>query len=317
MPVINRDLSMEAAADRVKSKLTLVNIEELLEGVSTDRKYLLCTVLHAKKCIKAVTYFKINNAQRQKHETTFNRFVLLGVVGTDKVVAIFTYLQAESADLLRFCSALSPGNTCAVVRAKFDNKYMGTNSTTPIISTTEPLVPVKVNSLPNVDSPRAVSSPDFIHFKVTCTDLKLTNIDAVSPVCNGTFCDGQPKGDCPCLEIDNRKTSWVLTADIESNKLHHSATIRSKKLIELFAPKCKNADPDKPVFDVLDLSDCVTKCVDHINGKSGWNIFGWVKPTELALESTNYDFDLHVISICPVAPAEITSGYKFHFVVNY
>ena len=51
-PVIHKDLSLKAAADRVESELTLVNIEDLLDGVSTDRKY-LCS-LHPKK-IEAIT----------------------------------------------------------------------------------------------------------------------------------------------------------------------------------------------------------------------------------------------------------------------
>ena len=53
-PVIHKDLSLKAAADRVESELTLVNIEDLLDGVSTDRKYLLCTVYIRKK-IEAIT----------------------------------------------------------------------------------------------------------------------------------------------------------------------------------------------------------------------------------------------------------------------
>ena len=78
-----------------------------------------CAQFTCEKNIEAVTFFKIYNAH-QKHEATFNRNVLLGVVGTDKVVAIFFYLQSRSADLLRCCCTLSPGIACAVLRAKFE-----------------------------------------------------------------------------------------------------------------------------------------------------------------------------------------------------
>ena len=54
----------------------------------------------------------------------------MGVLESNKAVAVFTYTQSESAELLRSCSALTPGSPSAVIRAKFDHKYMGTNSTT-------------------------------------------------------------------------------------------------------------------------------------------------------------------------------------------
>ena len=94
---------------------------------------------------------------------------------------------------------------------------MGSVSTTPIITTVEPLVPLIIKNYPPIPCPRNISSPDFRHFTVKSKSLVLNNIDAVAQVCNGVFCDGQPKGDCPCLEVDNRKTSWVLTANIESD----------------------------------------------------------------------------------------------------
>ena len=308
MPVINKDLSLEEAATRTTTKLTSISLSEVLEGASTDRKYLLCILLHAKKCVKAVSYFKMSQGQKQRHETSFNRFLLLGVLGTDKVIAIFTYNQQESVELLRFCDHLTPGKTCALIRGKFDHKFMGTVSTTPIVSTVEPLVPLNMKSFPIVSCPRNVSSPDFVQFNIMTKNLTLTNVDAVSPVCNGVFCDGQPKGECPCLEVDNRNTSWVLSADVACSEIYHSAKIRSKNLISLFAPECKKADPSKRLFDVLDLSDCVDACVAKINAASGWKLFGWLKPTETALETTNYDCDIHIVHICPCVPAEITAG---------
>ena len=159
--------------------------------------------------------------------------------------------------------------------------------------------------------PKNVTSPDFIHFNLVSKTLKLSNVDATSQVCNGLFCDGQPKTDCRCLEVDNRKSSWVLTADVEYTEVHYKATIRSKSLITFFAPKCRVADPDKAGFDVLDLSDCVDRCLTRINSKSGWRIFGWLKPTESPLEATNYEFDIHIVSIRPVAGGDVEEGWSF------
>ena len=161
----------------------------------------------------------MSNGQKQKQETNFIRFILLGVSRINGMVAFFTYSQIESADLLQYCNHLTPGRTCAVIRAKFENKYMGSVSTTPILATCEPLVPLKLKTQPIVNSPRMVSSPDCSHFYIECRDLTMNNIDAISP--NSVFCDGQPKGDCPCLEIENRKTSWVLTAEVQNQELHH------------------------------------------------------------------------------------------------
>ena len=308
MPIINKDLSADEAATRTISKLTTCELDEVMESNATDRKYMICTLLYAKKCVKSVSYFKLTNGQKQKQEATFNRFVLLGVIGKEKVMAIFTYTQLESAELLRYCSALQPGNACALIRPKFDNKYMGSSSTTPIILTSEPLVPLNIKNYPDVSCPRIVSSPDFQHFYIKTKDLKLDNIDAIGNVCNGTFCDGQPKGDCPCLEVDNRKSSWIITADVKCSGLYHSSKIRSKRLITVFAPKCKSADPNKREFDVLDLSDCIENCVEAVNAKNGWAIFGWVKPNESALEFTNYECDLHIIHLQPIEITDVESG---------
>ena len=142
---------------------------------------------------------------KQKHATSFNRFLLLGVSGTDSVIAIFTYTQQESAELLRFCDSLTPGSTCALIRGKFGHKFIGSVSTTPILTTAEPLVPLNLKSFPTISCPRNVYYPDFLHFNIVTNSLNLSNVDAVSPVCNGVFSDGQLKGECPCLEVNNRK----------------------------------------------------------------------------------------------------------------
>ena len=311
MPVINAQMSSEEATARTVERLTAVTLAGLLEGERTDRKYLFCTMLHAKKCTKTTTFYKVSNGQRSKHETAFNRFIMLGVLGSDKIVAVFTTNQSESVQLLRYCNKLLPGALCAVLRPKFECKYMGSSSATPIINTVEPFVPMTLDTLPIIPCPRIVSSADFLQFLVHTRNLSLTNVDALAPVCNGLFCDGQLKTDCPCLEIDNRRKDWATSADINCYELFHPATIRSKRLISFFAPLCRNADPSKNNFDVLDLADCVEACVSEVNGKNGWLIFGWVKPTEAALESTNYDFELHVVSIRPKVSADISTGeYK-------
>ena len=297
MPIINNQLSAEEATARTAEKLLQIGFTDVLDGATTDRLYLLLTMLHAKKCIKTVSYFKVTNGQRSKHESDFNRFVLLGVLGSDKVGAIFTTNQTDSAQLLRYCNKLVPGAVRALIRPKFESKYMGTTSATPIITTVEPLVPMNVKELPIVACPRVASSAEFLHFLIHTSNLLLSNVDAVTPVCNGIFCDVQPRGDCPCLEIDNQKTDWAISADVSCSELFHSAVIRSKRLISFFAPMCRNAEPNKNTFDVLDLDDAVKKCVDEVNAKSGWFLFGWVKPTEVAMESTNYDFEMHIVSI--------------------
>ena len=142
---------------------------------------------------------------KQKHETSFNRFLLLGVSGTDSVIAIFTYTQQESDELLRFCDSLTPGSTRALIGGKFGHKFIGSVSTTPILTTAEPLVPLNLKSFPTISCPRNVYSPDFLHFNIVTNSLNLSNVDAVSPVCNSVFSDGQLEGECPCLEVDNRK----------------------------------------------------------------------------------------------------------------
>ena len=308
MPIINKNLSLAEAAARTTGKLTAIDLDDIQEGANTDRRYLLCTILHAKKCSKAVTFFKMTHGQKNKHETTFNRFVLLGVLGKDKVVAVFTYTQVESVELLRFCINLTPGSACAMIRPKFDHKFMGSVSTTPILNTAEPLVPLIMKTYPPVACPLNVSTPDFLHFNIVTKSLVLSNVDAVSLVCNGLFCDGQPKTECPCLEVDNRKSSWVLTADVACQEICHRAKIRSKNLITLFAPKCKSADPDKSDFDVLTLSDCVDNCVTKVNSANGWLLFGWMKPTETSLEATNYDLEVHIVSIRPFVESDVDEG---------
>ena len=132
-------------------------------------------------------------------------------------------------------------------------------------------------------------------------------------MCSGVFCDGQPKGECPCLEEDNRKTSWLLSAQVRCEELHHRAVIRSKSLVDIFAPLCKESNPDTSNFDVLDLEDCIEKCVEMVNNKSGWTLLGWVKPSELAVDTVNYEMVMHVVRISPKAVADIQSGMLYRF----
>ena len=108
---------------------------------------------------------------------------------------------------------------------------MRTNSTTPIISTSEPLVPLKFTTYPIVASLSNVSSPNVIQFDETCKNLKLNKCDTVSPVCNVIFCDRQSRGDCPCMEVCNTMTLWEMTAEVKNGQLHHPATLRSKNLL--------------------------------------------------------------------------------------
>ena len=75
-------------------------------------------------------------------------------------------------------------------------------------------------------------------------------------------------------------------------------------MIVYFAPECETADPNQRNFDVLDLSDAVDNCVAKMNGLKGWQIFGWLKPTEIALAATKYDYDVHVVCVRPLVPAE-------------
>ena len=122
-----------------------------------------------------------------------------------KTVDVFTYTQIESVALLRFCNNLTPGSVCAMVRPKFDHKFMGSVSTTPILNTAEPLVQLKLKTY--LACTINILAPDFIHFNMVTKTMVLSNVDAVSPVCNSLFCDRQPKTDCPCMEGDNRKSA--------------------------------------------------------------------------------------------------------------
>ena len=99
-----------------------------------------------------------------ERETTFNRFVLLGFVGKDKVVAVFACTQLERVELLRFCNNLTPGSACAMIRPKLDHKFMGSVSTIPLLNTAEPLVPLKLKTY--LACPINVSAPDFSHFNI-------------------------------------------------------------------------------------------------------------------------------------------------------
>ena len=76
-------------------------------------------------------------------------------------------------------------------------------------------------------------------------------------------------------------------------------------MITQFEPKCKTANPNKSYFDVLTLFDCVDNCVTKVNSSNGWILFGWLKPTDTSLEATNYDLDVHVVSVRPIKAADV------------
>ena len=198
---------------------------------------------------------------KTKQETTSNRFVLLGIVGKDKVVAVFACTQLERVELLRFCNNITPGIAVAMIRPNFDYKFMGSVSTTPILNTAEPLVRLKLKTC----RPISVSAPDFFHFNKVTKTLVLSNVDNVSPVCKGLFCDGHPETDCQCWEVDNRKASWDLALTFISRKFLTERNFDRKTFNTHFALKCKTADNGKSNFDVLTLSDCENNCVTRVN----------------------------------------------------
>ena len=77
------------------------------------------------KVYQSSIIFLYDQWTKNKLETTFNQFILLGFVGTEKVVAVFTYNQVESVELPRFWNKLQPGSAYAIIRPEFDQKFKG------------------------------------------------------------------------------------------------------------------------------------------------------------------------------------------------
>ena len=88
--IVKKDLSANIATARM-SNLTTCGLEDVWEGNASDREYLICKLLHAKKNVQVGSHFKLTNGQKQKHETSFNRFVLLSDLGEETILARFTH----------------------------------------------------------------------------------------------------------------------------------------------------------------------------------------------------------------------------------
>ena len=216
---------------------------------------------------------------------------------------MFTKNKEETANLFRFARNLPPGTTCAILRPTFANVFKE-DTGNPIICTVEPLVPIALDAVLYQPPPCGVSTTDFKYFVFHTSEITLANVDAVSKVCNGVMCDGQYPGDCSCVEIDNKNTSWAISAEVELQHWNDAdLTIRGKHLAKLFAPNV-HMDPDNPLFDVLTLADSVENCVEIVNNMGGWCLVGWFKPaTTDTADAAGSKF--HVVRMYPTEHSDI------------
>ena len=307
---IKIDKSLAEVQTLVASKFTAIAFASLIDDETRppSRHKLKCVYLHATLNARKFNYFKpMKNAAkfRQTEVTSYDRFVTLGVEGTDNVILCFTKTVVESKSLLLYDDVLTPGTPVWLLCPKFHGYLKGTQN--PLITTGDPLVIATRDNLYKTP-PQEVGLPNYVFFDFIPTNFTVHQVMTKNLVCQGSICDAQDEGACACLCV-KPKTHWALQLTLTCDELSEKNTgeefvsITSNYLTRLFITSSIRAELlTSDNIDTFDMEDAVIALANNITSSQGWRVIGWFKPgtDEEGVSSANYVY--HVSKLEPLQP---------------
>ena len=275
------------------------------ETFISNRFKLKCVFLYSTAGQKKISFFKSNKNNskiRSQEVSNYDRFVVLGVHGTQHVLLAFTNNSEESSRLLNF-KTLKPGQPVWILCPKVIGYLKGTQN--PLIKTGDPLVPCARSNLFSLP-PSDVNISNYVFFDFLATNLRVTQAVPLDNVCRGKLCDSQckPTG-CPCLVAETKK-HWVLsvtfTCDEFSEGLEEEeVTITPMELTKALIHSSKKSHQlVNEERDTYEMEDAVCRLCASINAQQKFRVIGWFQPAQTEEGSVaSGHFAYHVCSLIP------------------
>ena len=215
--------SLDAVLHEVETKFEERKYNEVIdeEIFIANRFKLKCVFLYSTAGQKKISFFKSNKNNskiRSQEVSSYDRFVVLGVDGTQHVLLAFTNNSEESCRLLNF-KTLEPGQPVWILCPKVIGYLKGTQN--PLIKTGDPLIPCARSDLFCLP-PSDVNISKYVFFDFLATNLRVTQAVPLDNVCRGKLCDSQCKPtNCPCLVAETKK-HWALSVTFTCDEFSES-----------------------------------------------------------------------------------------------
>ena len=277
-----------------------------------DDKFLLGRILNIKRSDKLPLPFHHTkglggNAKRKyQNDANYDRIITVAELNSKTAFVIITRTAQESARLLHNVNDnLFIGCIVQVVEPVFSNRFLGTDTSNPILEVDVPLVPqpnevdVRVNVVDD-----GHSSGTF-HFSLPPMRLRFTKAMLSHPTCSGLLCDRKSlKSSCCCVETEAQSgfaisLRMMADEDVDDNHpLQYGEHIQSFSLSKLFIATptfmCLPSNIPQP-----DLRAAVRRVQDHVNVNGGFHVSGWYKCGTSQEDTVNRVSEYHIVRVRP------------------
>ena len=308
---IKIDKPLQEVEDIVRQKFQTKQYNEVIsdEYDLPSRYKLKCVFLYATANPKKLTYYKpAKNTFKVRHQevSSYDRFLIFGVEGTNHVLLSFTQTSLESRRILGYSQQITPGTPVWVLCPKVIG-YLKTTQN-PLISINDPLIPSARWTLYKAP-PNDINVPNYVFFDFQPTNFRIVQAMPKDNVCTGKLCDAQGANPpCSCIVAESKR-HWAITFKISCNELNERITgeknveITSSSLTKLLVHTNKRTEQlSSDNVDTFEMEDKVTALASNVFNTQGVRIIGWFKPAidEEGVASGNFAY--HISAIIPVAP---------------
>ena len=273
-----------------------------------SRYKLKCVFLYATPGLKKINYYKpAKNTFKSRYQevNNYDRFIVLGVEGTNHVLLTFTQTSMESRRILCYSQHLAPGCPVWVLSPKVIG-YLKTTQN-PLIQFGDPVVPTGRGNV-HKPPPTDINIPNYVFFDFIPSNFRILQAMPKDNVCSGKLCDAQGSNPCLCIVAESKK-HWALTFKTVCNELGERVT--GEKAVEftsmaltknLVHANKRTEQLSSDNLDTFDMEDEVIELANNVAANQRFRITGWFKPAMDEEGVASGTFAYHISSIEPVTP---------------
>ena len=277
-----------------------------------DDKFIMGRILNIKRSDKQPLPFHQTkgfggNAKRKYQcDSNYDRIITVAELNNRSAFVIITRTAQESARLLHSVDDnLHIGCVVQVLEPVFSNRFLGTDTSNPILEVDLPFVaqPIQADIAVNVVDDG--HSNGTFHFSLPPIPLRFTKAMLAHPTCSGLLCDRRSmKTSCCCVETEPQSgfaISVRMMADgevAENHPLKFGETVQSFSLSKIFIAS--------PTFLCLasnipqvGLRAAVREVQNYVNQNGGFTVSGWYKCGTSQEDTVNRVSEYHIVRVNP------------------
>ena len=306
---IKLDKPLEQVKMEIERNFSVAKYNELIcDEVALPRRYITkCVFLYTTPGLKKINYVKQTrgNASKFRHNevTSYDRFIVLGVEGTQHVLLMFTMTSEETRRLLTFNKHIAPGTPVWLLCGKVIGFLKNTQN--PLIKTGDPLVPTNRGILYK-SPPADVSIGSYVFFDFVATNFMVVQAVPKDNICTGRLCDAQgPSNNCGCLCAPPQK-HWALSLTIKCDELSEkiigedAIAFTSTQATKLFVATIKRSEQlCSDQIDTYQMDDCVAALAAAVDKIQKFRVIGWFKPSQDDDGVAAGNFSYHICKLLP------------------